>query len=320
MGRWGRLRPRSSAPLIICATLAGSRRSSRGEKCNTMMPAAAIRSWRRLVRSQSSGDRCQARESTSPATPASGHHRVGLAQEEVPVVQGRVEQRHRQPRRRTTSRRSPSAVDLMPSATSPRTERNIAEPLTGPVLSSSASWPTVHRPSWTASATTARTSRSSVSCRAVSATARGTRARRTGPIDEVRAGIRAVRCSRAKPVLRRCRSARHQHVDDLHGSSGPDAVVQQGHRAGDEAARPGIRAAAAIPSGTCSGSRSQPGRRRAAAPATDHRAGRGTASRDRSCRARAVARGWPRRTASPGARPGRRGMMFGAWPEHDTGI
>ena len=41
---------------------------------------------------------------------------------------------------------------VMPSATSARTERNIADPFIGPSLSSSASWRTVHRPSWTASA------------------------------------------------------------------------------------------------------------------------------------------------------------------------
>ena len=205
MGREGRLRPRFRAPLIISATLAGSRLSSRGEKCRTMMPAAAIRSWRCLVRSQSSGDRCQARESTSPATPASGHHPSGLPRKRSPSYKDGLNRGIGSRAVRTTSRRSPSAVDLMPSSTSARTERNFAEPLTGPVLSSSASSLSEHRPSWTASATTARTSRNSVSCRTVSATARGTGASRTGPIDEARDGIRVVRCSRAKPVLSRCR-------------------------------------------------------------------------------------------------------------------
>jgi hypothetical protein len=33
---------------------------------------------------------------------------------------------------------------------------------------------------------------------------------------------------------------RHQHVDDVQVRLAPDAVVQQGDRAGDEAARPGV--------------------------------------------------------------------------------
>ena len=99
-----------------------------------MMPAAAIRSWRRLVRSQSSGDRCHARESTSPATPASGHHASGLPRKTSPSYSDGLNSGIGSRAVPITSRRSPSAVDLIPSATSARTERNIAEPLTGPIL------------------------------------------------------------------------------------------------------------------------------------------------------------------------------------------
>jgi len=202
------------ASRIRRATNAGSRRRSRGEKCSMMIPAAAIRSWRRLVRSQSSGDRCQARESASAATPASCHQASGLPRKTSPRYNEGLNSGIGSRFTRITSRRSPSAVDLMPSATSASTERNIAEPFTGPQASSSPSSRTVHRPNWTASATTARTSRSVLSSRAVSATARGAGAIRSGPLDEIRAGILVVRCSRAKPVLSRCRRAGTGHRSD----------------------------------------------------------------------------------------------------------
>jgi len=84
MGRGGRPRPLVRASRIRRATNAGSRRRSRGEKRSMMIPAAAIRSRRRLVRSQSSGDRCQARESASAATPASCHQASGLPRKTSP--------------------------------------------------------------------------------------------------------------------------------------------------------------------------------------------------------------------------------------------
>jgi hypothetical protein len=36
-------------------------------------------------------------------------------------------------------------------------------------------------------------------------------------------------------------ASRHQQVDEIHGRPIPDAVVQQGHRAGDDAARSGVQ-------------------------------------------------------------------------------
>ena len=72
-----------------------------------------------------------------------------------------------------SERRSASADDLMPSATSATAARNRAEPWTGPSASSSARRGTGQIPRCTDSATTARTSRMSVVSRTASATARG---------------------------------------------------------------------------------------------------------------------------------------------------
>ena len=103
------------------------------------------------------------------------------------------------------SLRSPSAADLIPSATSASASRNSIEPLADPWLSSVARVVIVHLSRCTASATTARTSRRLVMARTASATAREAGTYRTGPASQMRAGIRDVRCSRTKFVSRRCR-------------------------------------------------------------------------------------------------------------------
>src|SRR5208337_4376447 len=158
---------------------------------------------------------CHSRESTSAATPASGHQASGLARNVSPRYNDGLNSGIGSRAVLIRSRRSPSAVDLMPSATSARTERNIAESFMGPFVSSSASWLIVQRPSCTASATTARTSRRLVSWRAVSATAGGTGATGTGPLEEIRVGIRFVPCSRAKPALSRAADHGELMVQEL---------------------------------------------------------------------------------------------------------
>ena len=243
MGRGGRLRPRFRAPLIICATLAGSRRSSRGEKCRTMMPARrhAVVTAPGAVPvfgGQMPGARIDlpgdpgVRPPSRRACPGRGRRRTsdglnrGIGSRAVPD-RGRG--------------RSPSAVDLMPSATSARTERNVAEPLTGPILSSSASW--LDRAP--AQLDRVRDHRPDVSQLGELPDRIGHRAghqgqphrpgrRGPGPASGPCGAAGRSRCCSALPAHR------HQHVDDVHGGSAPDAVVHQGRRPGDEAARPGV--------------------------------------------------------------------------------
>ena len=205
-----------------------------------MMPAAAIRSWRCLVRSQSSGDRCQARESTSPATPASGHHASGLPRKRSPSYSDGLNRGIGSRAVLITSRRSPSAVDLMPSATSVRTERNIAEPLTGPVLQllgqladrAPAQLDRVrdHGPDVSQFG--------ELPDRVGHGAGRQRQPHRTGRRGPGRHPRRPVQPGEAGAEA--LPAGRHQDVDDVHGGSAPDAVVHQGRRAGDEAARPGV--------------------------------------------------------------------------------
>jgi hypothetical protein len=122
MGRGGRWRPGSSASLISRTTSPGSRRICRGEKCSGMMPAAPIRSCRVRVRSQSAGDRCHWRESTSAATPASGHHASGRARNRSPMYSDALYSGAGSRAARMRARRSASAADRIPSATSPGDE------------------------------------------------------------------------------------------------------------------------------------------------------------------------------------------------------
>ena len=219
-----------------------------------------------------------------------------------------------------TSRRSPSAVDLMPSATSARTERNNAEPLTGPVLQFLGEL-------------------------ADRAPAELDRVRHHGPdipqLGELPGGI-GHRAGRQGQAHRPARRGPGRHPGRavqpgeagaaraagrpvpagryVHGGSAPDAVVHQGHRAGDEAARPGVEQGGhllLLQAGHAGRRQVNAGKQRLPRAA---RAGCGTASHGRSCRGRAAARGWPRRTAAPGGRPDRRRMMFGACPENDTGV
>src|SRR6185369_5083261 len=103
------------------------------------------------------------------------------------------------------SLRSPSAADLIPSATSASASRNSIEPLAGPWLSSVARLLMAHLSRCTASATTARTSRRLVMARTASATARAGITYCTGPASQIRPGIRVVRCRRTNCVSRRCR-------------------------------------------------------------------------------------------------------------------
>jgi hypothetical protein len=168
-----------------------------------MMPQTLIRACRASVCSQSSGEKCQARESASPATPDSGHQQSGFAKNfpsmsRLGLYSGVGRRAHR-----IRSRRSPSIADRIPSATSARARRNKPEPGTGPASNSPARCCTEHLPRCTASATTARTSARSVMGRTASATARGGRAKRISPATQNGAGNREVRCSRAKATSAR---------------------------------------------------------------------------------------------------------------------
>jgi len=133
----GRPRALSSAPRICAMTSAGRARICLGVNGSTTMPYLPIRACRSSVRSWSCGDMCHSRESTSTATPASGHHASGLATNVFPANSvalnsgiGRFDLASR-------SFRSPSAADLIPSATSDNASRNSADPTAGPAASSS---------------------------------------------------------------------------------------------------------------------------------------------------------------------------------------
>ncbi len=76
---------RASVALMVLATSDLADRSCTGEKWCTRMPCAVMRLSRSMVRSQSPGDRCHALESTSTATPQSGHHASGLARNASPT-------------------------------------------------------------------------------------------------------------------------------------------------------------------------------------------------------------------------------------------
>jgi hypothetical protein len=105
------------------------------------------------------------------------------------------------------SLRSPSAADLIPSATSVSASRNSTDPAFGPASSSVSRSFIAHLRRCTASATTARTSRRLVMPRTTSATARAGITYRTGPASQIFSGIRVVRCSLTNPVSRRCLAA-----------------------------------------------------------------------------------------------------------------
>lgn len=73
------LYPARIADLSSAATARRSAFSRRGGKCSTMTPCALIRASRASVRSQSRGEKCHSRDSTSAATPAPGHQASGFA-------------------------------------------------------------------------------------------------------------------------------------------------------------------------------------------------------------------------------------------------
>jgi hypothetical protein len=168
-----------------------------------MMPCALIRACRASVCSQPLGERCQARESASPATPDSGHQQSGIARNSPPTNSRGLYRGAGRRAHRIRWRKSASAADRTPSATSASARRNRAEPGTGPAASSSAKCSIEHLPRCTASATTARTSLSSVISRTASATARGGRANRASPARQKPRGNRPVRCNRAKATSAR---------------------------------------------------------------------------------------------------------------------
>ena len=110
-----------------------------GVTCSMMIPLALSPRDRRTVRCESSGDRCHSRESTSTATPASGHHASGTASKSGPMYSLALKMGAGSPAARIRLRRSPSAADRTPSATSASVRRSHADWRTGACASSSAS-------------------------------------------------------------------------------------------------------------------------------------------------------------------------------------
>ena len=140
--------------------------------------------------------------------PSSGHQASGRAMKvPEPSYSDGLNSGMGSPDRASRSLRSPSAADLIPSATSASASRNRADPLFGPASSSVVRVFTEHLSRWTASATTTRTSRRLVMLRTTSATARAGITYRTGPASQIFSGIRVVRCSLTNPVSLRCLAA-----------------------------------------------------------------------------------------------------------------
>jgi len=171
-----------SAALMASMTVTGSDLIWCGEKCSTTMPQALILACRRIVRSQSAGKRCHSRESTSTASPASGHHASGTAIKTSPRYSRALNRGRGRPARISSARKSPSAADRTPPATSINAVRSNADPRIGPSASSSIRSVTVQRRRCTALAMTARASGRAVRLRMASTTARDGAAKINSPL------------------------------------------------------------------------------------------------------------------------------------------
>jgi len=133
-------------------------------------------------------------------------------------------------------RKSLSATDRTPSA--PRSARPKHRRATDwSALQLAGQLVIVHRPSWTAPATTARTSLRLVSCQAVSPPRGGQdEAHRPAGGAPSWHPSRAVQPGEAGVAA--LPSGWDQHVNHVEVRCAPDGVVHQGHRTGNEAARP----------------------------------------------------------------------------------
>ncbi len=205
-----------------------------------MIPCADIRACRARVSSQSRGERCHSRESTSAATPASGHQQSGEARKTWPANRRGLNTGMGSRACLITARKSPSAAERTPSATSASARRSSADPRRGPVSSSYLRAPIGHFPRWTAPATTARTLPRSASPRAASATARGGKAYLTSPATPTGSGNRVVRRIRTNPASRFWIHAGDEDID-LDRSRPSQAEPPQRGRAGKNAVGPGVK-------------------------------------------------------------------------------
>jgi AraC-like DNA-binding protein len=133
----GRPRAPSRAALMSFLTSAGWERICPGVKRSTTIWYLAIRRPRTRVLAWSSGEVCHSRESTSTAIPSSGHQASGRATKfPCSSYSDGLNSGMGSPDLASRSLRSPSAADLIPSATSASASRNSTEPLAGPWLSS----------------------------------------------------------------------------------------------------------------------------------------------------------------------------------------
>ena len=261
------------------------------------MPCALIRACRAIVCSQSSGEKCQALRIRFPGHPGLRPPAVRLRQELPVHEQARIVHRRRQAGLPNQgSRRSASAADLTPSATSASAGRSRAESLIGPLANSSARCGIEHLPRCTASATTARTSFRSVIGRTASATARGGRANRASPETQNPAGNRPVRCSRANPASARRLATGTKTSTRLRRSvASPavrtrrQAVPAQGRHPCEHTAVDRRRAAPPSRAPRRPACPCESGRRRGATTATGRRHGRGSTSPGWSSRIRGPA-------------------------------
>jgi len=199
--------PVRSAAALSPTIRSGSVRSGRRLTCRTRIPAAVSFRSRRIVASQPSGARCHSRESTSSATPWSGHPASGLASSRPSHRSDALNNSCGGFDLLIKSRRSASAGDLRPSPTPASTDRNNPEPRTGPAANSAASSKIAHWPCCTAPATTALTCDLSVRPRTASATALARETYRTARFCVSGRGSRDVRWIATNDRLAHCRPA-----------------------------------------------------------------------------------------------------------------
>ena len=173
--------------------------------------------------------------------PSSGHQASGRAMK-VPVssYSDGLNSGMGSPDPASRSLRSPSAADLIPSATSVSASRNSTDPAFGPAPSSVSRSLIAHLRRCTASATTARTSRRLVMPRTASATARAGITYRTGPALPDPPGHPGRPVQLDEPRVAALPGRRDQDVHDLR-QLGPDVVAAQRGRAGDQAAVAGVQ-------------------------------------------------------------------------------
>ena len=294
------------------------------------MPCALIRACRASVCSQSSGEKCQARESASPATPDSGHQQSGIARNFIADEQARVVQRRRQ-----TS--PPDQVAQVGLNGGPDSLRDLGQRPAEQGQSPGPARRPVPRPGAGSSTCAAARPRRPPRARRPGRSGAGLRRpprgarRRTGPRPRRRspAGNRPGAVQPGESDIDTPIDQWHQDIHRLGLRSAQPAAPAGPPTGRADAAPPApvstlrgpAYSSAAISRCSSAAGRCESDRRRGAAPATARRRGCGNPQRARSCRIRVPANGRSRRAAWPLTRRGAAGrtVRFLAWEQGHIG-